>query len=145
MAGADVGEVDPVAAWQILETHPDALLVDVRSRAEWSFVGTPDLSPIGKQVILAEWRRYPDMAVNPGFAEALLAETGGTPSHLLFICRSGARSLEAAREVQARLDAAGAKTVCLNVAEGFEGGLDPEGHRGRLNGWKARGLAWRQS
>jgi rhodanese-related sulfurtransferase len=33
---------------------------------------------------------------------------------------------------------------CRNVAEGFEGPLDPGRHRGQLAGWKAAGLPWVQ-
>jgi hypothetical protein len=34
---------------------------------------------------------------------------------------------------------------CFNVSEGFEGRLDPERHRGLVEGWKAAGLPWTQS
>lgn len=140
-----VGEVDPAEAWSILQSHPDAALVDVRTRAEWSYVGTPDLAPIGKQVVLAEWRRYPDMAVHPEFVADLRRRLDPLPGTILFICRSGARSREAAEALLAALDGAAGQPLCLNVAEGFEGSLDSAGHRGTANGWKARGLAWRQS
>jgi rhodanese-related sulfurtransferase len=145
MPGARVSEVDPVAAWNLLSSHPDAVLIDVRTRAEWSFVGTPDLSPIGKQALLCEWRQYPSMSINQGFVGEVLGQLPATASQLLFICRSGARSLEAAMQTAQRLDELGQPADCINVAEGFEGNLDPEGHRGTTGGWKARGLAWRQS
>jgi adenylosuccinate synthase len=32
----------------------------------------------------------------------------------------------------------------FNVADGFEGPVDAEGHRGTVAGWKAEGLPWRQ-
>lgn len=142
MASARVTEADPISAWQGLESDPDAVLVDVRTRAEWSFVGAPDLSGIGKQVILTEWRRFPTMEVNGGFSDELLAHLGTPPQRVYFICRSGGRSLEAARDFATRLPES---AECVNVVEGFEGDLDQDGHRARLNGWKARGLAWRQS
>lgn len=145
MPAVPVTETDPVSTWKTLESNADSVLVDVRSRAEWSFVGTPDLSPIGKQVILLEWRHFPDMTVNGAFAEQLLASLDPVPSSIFFICRSGARSMEAAQAVARKLESIGQSAACVNVAEGFEGSLDSEGHRGRLNGWKARGLAWRQS
>ena len=67
------------------------------------------------------------------------------PGPILFLCRSGARSLKAAYAVADHYAARGVSVTCLNVAEGFEGDLDASGHRGSHNGWKARGLAWRQS
>jgi rhodanese-related sulfurtransferase len=145
MSGMRVGEVDPVEAWKVLENEEDSVLVDVRTRPEWSFVGTPDLSPMGKQVLLAEWRQFPGMTVNSGFVDDVLAESGPGIRTFLFICRSGARSMEAAQAVAQRLSREGREGLCLNVAEGFEGNLDSSGHRGTTGGWKARGLAWRQS
>ncbi|MBK0400011.1 rhodanese-like domain-containing protein [Limibaculum sp. M0105] len=148
-AGVTVDAVDPDHAWRLLEGDPTAQLIDVRTRAEWSFVGLPDLSTLGRQVWPIEWLTFPAMAPNPDFldavAEALDRNEEGMPSRLFFICRSGARSLSAARAVA---EAFGAKTGlarCTNVAEGFEGDLDASGHRGAVNGWKMRGLPWRQN
>ncbi|MGG7565867.1 rhodanese-like domain-containing protein [Rhodovulum sp. DZ06] len=124
----------------------DSALVDVRTVAEWSFVGLPDLSAIGIRPILIEWARFPDMSANPDFVAALDEALGGaTPKAIYFICRSGARSMNAARAAEAHFAAAGAQIRCINVAEGFEGDLDADGHRGGSNGWKARGLPWRQN
>ena len=96
--------------------------------------------------ILIEWSSYPDMSVNPAFADEV-EEAAGSDSNgpLLFLCRSGARSLRAAAVVADHYARKGRSVTCLNVAEGFEGDVDASGHRGRQNGWKARGLAWRQS
>lgn len=145
-SGPRVGEVTPDDAWRILEEESSARLIDVRTRAEWGFVGVPDLRDIGRDPIFVEWASYPEMFVNPRFVDEVM-EALGEPAHgpLLFLCRSGARSLRAANAVAAHLGSLGMEVPCLNVAEGFEGDLDPEGHRGGLNGWKARGLAWRQS
>ena len=141
-----VGEVNPDGAWQILREQPSARLVDVGTRAEWGFVGVPDLEEVGHETIFVEWAAFPDMSINPRFvAEVLEAVGGGNSGPLLFLCRSGARSLRAAAAVHDHLSRDGRNVTCLNVAEGFEGDLDPQGHRGGLNGWKARGLAWRQS
>lgn len=139
-------ELLPQEAWERLARDRDAVLVDVRTRAEWSFVGLPDLSALGCSVMLAEWRQWPDMSVDPAFATRLLDEFGvRLPSILMFICRSGVRSMEAALAVAEELASRGLSTDCANVAEGFEGDLDADGHRGISAGWKARGLAWRQS
>ncbi|TCT12009.1 thiosulfate sulfurtransferase [Tepidamorphus gemmatus] len=128
----------------MLAEDPSAVLVDVRTRAEWTFVGVADLSPIGKQPVLIEWQSYPAMQVNPRFLEELAAALGAIPAAreapLFFLCRSGARSASAA----ARATAAG-YAACFNISDGFEGRLDVARHRGTVEGWKASGLPWVQS
>jgi len=134
-----VENVSPGQAWQALQSDPQAQLVDVRTEAEWTFVGLPDLDDAGKQPVLIPWQVYPAMAVHPDFVGAL-RKAGLTPEHRIhFLCRSGARSMAAAQAAQA----AGFPQV-FNVAEGFEGNPDAEGHRGVVAGWKAEGLPWRQ-
>ena len=142
----DIGGVTPTDAWEILATEKDARLVDVRTTAEWGFVGVPDLSELGHSVICVEWAGFPGMLINPRFVEAVMEELGNEgPGKILFLCRSGVRSLSAAQAVATQFAQDGKVVECLNVVEGFEGDLDSFGHRGRLNGWKLRGLAWRQS
>ena len=140
-----VSEVGPRGAWEILSEDEAAVLVDVRTRPEWGFVGGPDVSKLGKEVVRREWQTWPDMTPDPDFVRALMAEIGELPSRLLFICRSGTRSMRAAEAVASAFSAEGRSVECINVAEGFEGDLDALGHRGGLNGWKARGLDWRQT
>ncbi|MEM9762387.1 MAG: rhodanese-like domain-containing protein [Pseudomonadota bacterium] len=148
-----VSEIGPAAAWEVLSSNPSARMVDVRTKAEWSFVGLPDLSSTGKRVWTVEWVGFPSMAPNPRFLQELteLASAdpdlgGSMPETLLFICRSGARSMMAARTVALEGEATGigAPAHCINVAEGFEGDLDADGHRGNKNGWKVAELPWRQ-
>lgn len=134
-----VPDVSPKEAWEALRNDAQAALVDVRTDAEWNFVGLPDLSSIAKQTVLIPWQIYPSMQVNGHFADHL-HKAGLTPLHrIYFICRSGARSLAAGQAAQA----AGFPHV-FNVADGFEGPVDAEGHRGTVAGWKASGLPWRQ-
>jgi rhodanese-related sulfurtransferase len=141
-----MSEVGPLAAWEILSGDKDARLIDVRTRPEWIFVGGPDVSAVGHSVIHAEWAGFPGMSKNPAFTETLMTLLDGhQPSQLLFICRSGVRSASAAQAVAQAQHDLGLDAVCTNVAEGFEGDLDSQGKRGSLNGWKARGLAWRQT
>lgn len=141
-----IGEVLPVAAWEILATENDARLIDVRTVAEWNFVGVPDLSELNQTVICAEWAMYPGMSANPHFVETVINALGAeVPGKLLFLCRSGVRSLRAADAITAHYAQQGNAVSCFNVLEGFEGDPDANGHRGNLNGWKLRGLAWRQS
>jgi rhodanese-related sulfurtransferase len=138
--------VDDVSAhqvWEQLKTDPASVLVDVRTRAEWAFVGLPDLSSLGKRVVTVEWQTFPDNSVDPAFTQRLqsaLSGTGaGSATELYFICRSGGRSRMAAEAM-----AALGYQRCHNVADGFEGPLDQSRHRGTVGGWKAAGLAWAQ-
>ena len=141
-----ISEYSPAETWTKLENDPSAIMVDVRTQAEWSFVGLPDLSALGKEPLLIEWKSFPTMESNDAFADQLLSQLGETePSEILFLCRSGVRSLGAASLMQEIFAAKGAATKCVNIAEGFEGDLDSDAQRGKMNGWKARGLAWRQS
>ncbi|MEM6547053.1 MAG: rhodanese-like domain-containing protein [Pseudomonadota bacterium] len=141
-----VDQVTPTQAWSLLEADPSAQLVDVRSRAEWTFVGIPDLSALDRTPWLIEWAAFPDMTPRASFVhdvEARVAEV--QPTQLLFLCRSGARSLSAAMLVAERSAAMGQALVCTNVGEGFQGDLDSAHRRGGLNGWQAVGLPWRQT
>lgn len=137
------GDIDPVTAFDLLSRDKSAVLVDVRTVAEWNFVGLPDLSQLGKPVLTIEWQHYPDMALSPNFATqvegGLAALPAAADAPLIFICRSGARSRDAA----IRMTQAG-RARCYNLAGGFEGDVDAAGHRGAKNGWKFAGLPWRQ-
>ncbi|MCX5581027.1 rhodanese-like domain-containing protein [Kaistia terrae] len=143
-AGSFAGDVSADEAWEGLSSEPQSMLIDVRTRAEWAYVGIVDLSAIGKETLLVEWQSYPTMAVNADFAEVLAAELHrrgvGRETALYFLCRSGARSLAAAN---ALADAGFDR--CFNIAGGFEGPLDEGRHRGTVDGWKAAGLPWVQS
>lgn len=145
-ASPRVSELLPHETWDALSKTPEAVLIDVRTAAEWGFVGCPDLSELGNAMHCIEWAQYPEMSVNSRFVEAVKEAFGGEcPPAAYFICRSGARSLRAAQAVAQALSDEGQKCDCINVAEGFEGDLSEQNHRGGLNGWKARGLPWRQS
>lgn len=134
-----VENVVPTQAWEALRTNASAKLVDVRTDAEWNFVGVPDLGAAGKQTVLIPWQVYPAMQRNGAF-EGDLKQAGMTAdSQIYFICRSGARSMAAAEAARA----AGFPHV-YNIADGFEGPPDAQGHRGGTAGWKADGLPWRQ-
>ena len=134
-----VENISPQQTWAALQAEPRARLVDVRTDAEWAYVGLPDLAPAGKQPVLIPWQLFPAMQVNADFVEQLRT-SGITPEdHVFFICRSGVRSLAAARAA-----AADGFAHVYNIADGFEGPLDGERHRGVAAGWKADGLPWRQ-
>jgi len=135
-----VGDVTPSEAWQILADDTDAVLVDVRTAAEWNFVGVPELSSLSKKPMLISWQRFPDMSQNQEFASELARAGVPSSAPVLFICRSGARSAAAAEYCTAEGFA-----NCYNVIEGFEGVLDAHKQRGRISGWKMHALPWVQS
>jgi len=113
-------------------------VVDVRTDAEWAYVGLPDLTEAGKQPILIPWQ-FASGQVNAAFTDQM-KQAGLNPSHqIYFLCRSGARSLAAAQAAQA----AGFPNA-YNIGDGFEGPPDEHGHRGTVAGWKAEALPWRQ-
>lgn len=138
-----INDIDVRTVWDRLNSDPAAVMVDVRTKAEWSFVGVPDLTSIGKKPFLVEYQSFPDSRVYPGFAEDLEAALQGAgvgkDAEIFFICRSGGRSKAAAVAMAAK-----GYVRCRNVADGFEGPPDPSRHRGKLGGWKAAGLPWAQ-
>jgi rhodanese-related sulfurtransferase len=138
-----VEDVPPSDVWRRLEANPKAQLIDVRTRSEWTFVGVPDVTALGRQPVLIEWQSFPGGHADPDFQEhlaALLDKAGiGKDSELFFICRSGGRSRLAA---EAMAEAGYGR--CFNVEDGFEGPLDSGRHRGGVSGWKSAGLPWVQ-
>ena len=80
------------------------------------------------------------MQTNPEFVAALSGALPDKKVPLLFLCRSGVRSVAAAKAM-----AAAGYSTCLNVLDGFEGPLDTTAKRGTTGGWKATGLPWRQN
>jgi rhodanese-related sulfurtransferase len=127
------GAVTPLEAYALLATNPRAQLIDVRTRAEWDYVGRVPGST------LIEWNTYPSGTRNPGFLEQLQAAVDDRQAPVLFICRSGQRS-----DSTAGVAAAAGYTMAFNVLEGFEGPKDSEGHRSTLGGWRKAGLPWVQ-
>jgi rhodanese-related sulfurtransferase len=130
------GNIPPREAYQRLQGNAAAVLIDVRTQPEWTFVGVPAV----ERLVRLSWQVFPEMQVNSRFVEEV--EQMGLPkdSEILCICRSGARSSSAA---SALTDAG--YSNCWNVAEGFEGDKDAQGHRAAMNGWKHAGLPWVQS
>ena len=134
-----IKRVTPPEAWQILERDPRAVLIDVRSKVEFDYVGHP------RHARLVMWKDYPAWRENPNFvAEVKSALTAHGDDALdrpiLAICRSGARSFAAAQAL-----AAAGFTDLYNIEQGFEGDKDAAGHRGTLNGWRFHQLPWEQT
>lgn len=126
------GALTPAEAYEVWQLAPGARLVDVRTRAEWDWVGR---IPGAVEI---EWLTYPGNKPNPAFLAQLKREVS-PESLVMFVCRSGARSDQAARAAvgQGYLEA-------YNVLEGFEGDRDARGQRNRIGGWRHAGLPWHQ-
>lgn len=133
------GDVTPAETWEKLSTDPKAVLVDLRTTAEWSYVGIPDLSSLGKEPVFLGWKLFPAMELNADFTRDLEATGIDAETPLFFLCRSGIRSKHAA----AAMTALGYK-FCYNILTGFEGDKDPLKHRNTIGGWKVDGLPWVQ-
>jgi rhodanese-related sulfurtransferase len=125
------GDVSPETAARWL-AHGEAVLIDVRTDAEREWVGY-----VPGAVALA-WKQWPGMAMNPDFDAGLRAAVPPGAKAVL-LCRSGVRSVAAARR------ATELGLTAYNILEGFEGDADAEGHRGNRDGWRRRGLPWKQS
>jgi rhodanese-related sulfurtransferase len=125
------GALTPAEAHEL--SRHGAHLVDIRTRAEWEWVGRP------KEALFIEWNTWPGGARNPAFADELKAAIPPSDAPVMFLCRSGGRSHSAAA-----LAAQLGYTQAFNVLEGFEGDKDAEGHRGTLGGWRKAGLPWTQ-
>lgn len=125
------GGVTPVEAWHLFSTEK-ALLIDVRTAEERKFVGhVPNTLHVA-------WATGTSMTRNPRFTRELETKLK-KDDVILFLCRSGKRSAEAARAATKA-----GFTHAFNVLEGFEGDIDNNGHRGHLGGWRSHQLPWTQ-
>ena len=127
---AYAGALTPAEAHAVWLEAPGVRLVDVRTRAEWVWVGR---IPGAVEI---EWQGWPEGQTNPNFL-AQLRQQVDHEALVLFVCRSGVRSHHAAA-----LATANGWTNCYNVLEGFEGDRDASGQRGHLGGWRKAGLPW---
>lgn len=125
------GDVSCTLAWTWWQAG-EAVLVDVRSDAERAWVGfVPD-------AVAVAWKQWPGMAISPDF-DAQIQAAAASGKKLLLMCRSGVRSIAAAKR------ATELGLTAYNILEGFEGDPDEQAHRGRLGGWRLNGLPWRQN
>jgi len=136
-----IAEISPQEAWKMLCLDKNSVLIDVRSKVEFEYVG----HPIG--AINIPWQEAPAWQVNPDFVDTVRTSLQTSKAdtkqvedlNLLLLCRSGARSMAAA----VALKKCGFRNL-FNVAEGFEGNLDGENHRSTINGWRFHKLPWQQ-
>jgi len=129
-----IDNLDPKQAWALLQEKSSAVLIDVRTAIEHGFVGHPP------KAIHIAWKEYPGMQLNTAFVEQVQRHAPDKSAPVLLLCRSGVRSVEAAKA----LEAVGYQYL-VNILEGFEGPLDEHKHRGTLGGWRFHGLPWEQS
>lgn len=129
-----INNLDPIQSWELLQNNPAAVLVDVRTFMEHSFVGRPP------KAIHIPWKEFPGMQLNANFVDQVQKTIPDKTVPILLLCRTGVRSVEAAKA----LEAAGYQNL-INIVEGFEGVLDAEKHRGNIDGWRFHGLPWEQS
>jgi rhodanese-related sulfurtransferase len=138
------GDLTPQEAWDLLATDERAVLVDVRTEGEWHTVGVPDTggldAPDAPRTAFVQWTDAFGRP-NPRFLDELAAAgvTPDDPRPVVFLCRSGARSVAAASTATA----AGLGPA-YNVLSGFEGDVGFDGQRGHT-GWRAAGLPWREA
>jgi rhodanese-related sulfurtransferase len=129
-----IENLDPLQAWDLLQQNSDAVMVDVRTKVEHLFVGHPP------GAIHIAWKEYPEWQINSKFVAEVKKEVPDLNAPILLLCRSGQRSLDAAKV----LEEAGYQLL-INIVSGFEGSLDENKHRGNLDGWRSHGLPWEQS
>ncbi|HHJ39368.1 MAG: sulfurtransferase [Methylothermaceae bacteria B42] len=134
MSETTVQNMKPPQVWEFLQSHPDGVIIDVRTTCEHLFVGRP----IG--AILVPWKDGLPMQPNLHFVDQVKEHVPDLSTPVFLLCRSGHRSLEAGK-VLAEI---GYQTV-VNIEEGFEGPLDENKHRGTLGGWRFHGLPWEQN
>ncbi|TAL54961.1 MAG: rhodanese-like domain-containing protein [Methylovulum sp.] len=129
-----IENLEPQQAWDLLQQNSKAVLIDVRTKIEHGFVG----HPLG--AVHIAWKEAPDWQINPEFVAEVIQAVPDRNSPVLLLCRSGQRSLDAAKT----LEKAGYQRL-INIEGGFEGPLDQDNHRGNLGGWRFCGLPWQQS
>ena len=138
LSAPEAEEVLPQEAWKMLMEMRGTKLVDVRTVPEWLYVGLPEIETTEGALLQISWHVFPDMTMNVAFIQDL-KRAASSDDVLLFVCRSGGRSLAAARAAKE----AGLKQS-YSIRGGFEGRIDAQGHRGKIEGWKCAGLPWRQ-
>lgn len=129
-----IENLDPKQSWVLLQENPAAVMIDVRTAIEHSFVGCPP------EAIHIAWKEFPGMQANEHFIEQVEDKVKDKNTPVLLLCRSGVRSVAAA-EI---LEKSGFKRL-INIKEGFEGAPDNNKHRGNIDGWRFHGLPWAQS
>ena len=88
--------IKAIDAFDFLSKKVNSHLIDTRSDIEWKTTGIPDLSSINKETNLINWGPVLDQTFFQQYKNFLLSSFNQN-DNLLFICRSGSRSLMAAK------------------------------------------------
>ena len=134
-------DIDPIEAYEWATTDPNVYILDVRTPAEWKWVGHPGENKLGEgaelndKVVNIPYKieNGEGLIVNPSFLDDVDYLFGSNPNAVIInMCRSGSRSVAASNA----LDQHGYMNV-YNMLQGFEGGKDERGYR-TVEGWKNR-------
>ena len=132
---------------KLVDDRSKSVLIDVRSKEEWSSEGVADFSALADadKVVLCEWRFHGSMEINEHFFRDLSKYLVFREIEcLFFICAAGIRSKEAADYTRTKLKELGLQISCINVVDGFNGNGKSFFGFGEVNGWKAIGLPYRR-
>jgi rhodanese-related sulfurtransferase len=129
-----IRNLSPKQSFTFMQVNTAAVLIDVRTHFEYSLIGHP------LNALSIAWKEAPNWQENPIFLSAIEKAVPNKNTPILLLCRSGHRSFEAAK----KLEASGYQYL-INIEEGFEGNLDSNKHRGNIGGWRYHGLPWEQS
>lgn len=137
--------------YEMMKKDPKVILVDVRTPAEWQFVGYTDMAQImipsvffkfdGLDEKKPRYRSVVNSNFVSEFEEKIADLDADQDSTYVIMCRSGATRAQPAAKMLAQY---GFKNVYI-MTDGFEGGKTKEGeHKGfRLKaGWKVNGYPW---
>ncbi len=132
-AGTELQGIDSRESYKkIIDNPSSTFIVDVRTRAEYEFVGHPDLP---NDVPNIPYKFYPSWEVNKDFVKKV-EDRYKKENTIITMCRSGKRAKAAAKF----LLKAGFENI-FYMADSFEGPKDKKGHR-TVSGWKVNGLPY---
>ena len=112
-----------------LETNPNSVVLDVRTEEEWNGVGKPDAESLNSKTFFISLLLGLDRQKNENFTQDFLQKKISKKDNILIICRSGVRSMAAAKLLQQE----GYKNL-VNISDGFEG------NPATGDGWKKSNL-----
>ena len=99
-----------------LNNNSNSVVLDVRTEEEWNSVGKPDAEALNSKTFFISLLLGPDRQKNENFVKEFLEKKVPKKDNILVICRSGVRSMAAAKLLQEQ----GYKNL-INISDGFEG------------------------
>ena len=93
-----------------------SVVLDVRTEEEWNSVGKPDAQALNSKTFFISLLLGPDRQKNENFVKEFLEKKVPKKDNIFVICRSGVRSMAAAKLLQQQ----GYKNL-INISDGFEG------------------------